>query len=317
MTKKINHAPVFLSLAALAAFLAIHRLLPDRQPAHGFKAFDVTVSLAAALYTVSLLAFHRSPALRAKVHGKAPLVTLFVLLMIAWELLTIKSGFLPLPYFPSLESVVGVFTSDWETLGISLLYSLRLLFLGYFIGLLVGIPLGISMGWSPRCHYWASPFVRIIGPIPATAWIPIAMAIFPTSFMASISLIALASFFPIAMMTWSGVANVNKSYYEIARTLGARPSYLIRKVAIPAALPSIFVGLFMSLGVAFVTLVVGELLGVKAGLGWYINWAQGWAEYNKVYAALVVMAVIFSGIITLLFKGKDRILVWQKGLIRW
>ncbi len=68
---------------------------------------------------------------------------------------------------------------------------------------------------------------------------------------------------------------------------------------------------------AFVTLIVGEMLGVKAGLGWFITWAQGWAEYGKVYAALLVMAVLFSGIITLLFSVRDKVLVWQKGLIKW
>jgi NitT/TauT family transport system permease protein len=48
--------------------------------------------------------------------------------------------------------------------------------------------------------------------------------------MASLFLLALAAFFPITVMTWSGVANVNKSYYEIGRTLGASQFYLIRKV---------------------------------------------------------------------------------------
>ncbi len=312
--KKIS---VPLSILALAAFLAIHYLLPDKQSVQGRKFFDILAIFGTAFYVCSLIVFHWTDKVKAKIHSQAPLLTFIVALIIAWELLTIKSGKLPLPYFPSLESIVTVFASDWDTLGISTLYSLRLLFLGYFIGLVVGIPLGISMGWSSRCNYWALPFLRFIGPIPATAWIPIAMAIFPTSFTASIFLLALAAFFPIAVMTWSGIANVNKSYYEIARTLGASEFYLIRKVAIPAALPGIFVGLFMGLGVAFVTLVVGELLGVKAGLGWYISWAQGWAEYNKVYAALVVMGALFSGIITLLFKFKDKVLVWQRGLIRW
>ncbi|WP_199728522.1 hypothetical protein [Cohnella faecalis] len=46
-------------------------------------------------------------------------------------------------------------------------------------------------------------------------------------------------------------------------------------------------------------------------------WAQGWAEYYKVYAALLIMAVLFSTIITVLFKVRDRVLIWQKGLIKW
>ena len=56
---------------------------------------------------------------------------------------------------------------------------------------------------------------------------------------------------------------------------------------------------------------------MKAGLGWYIQWAQGWGEYYKIYAALAIMAVLFSAVITLLFKARDRFLAWQKGLIRW
>jgi NitT/TauT family transport system permease protein len=308
---------IILSLAILAVFWVLHELLPDRQTVQAARHFDFLFAAATGIHVVALLLFRPSGRAGAWIRRVVPLTSVVLIVIVAWELLTVKSGTLPLPYFPSLESVVSVFFTDWETLGVSILHSLRLLFIGYFIGLVFGIPLGIFMGWSPRWNYWVSPFLRFIGPIPATAWIPVAMAVFPTSFTASIFLIAVACFFPITIMTWSGIANVSKSYYEIARTLGATPFYLIRKVAVPAALPGIFVGLFMGLGVAFVTLVVGELLGVKAGLGWYMNWAQGWAEYNKVYAALFVMAVMFSGIITLLFKLKDRVLVWQRGLIRW
>ena len=312
-----HSAAIIVSLVVLAVFWALHKVLPDRQSVQAARYFDIVLAVFTGALILSLLMFRPSSRAGSRIRSLVPLASAVLLVLITWELLTIKSGALPLPYFPSVENIVSVFFTDWKTLGVSVLHSLRLLFIGYFIGLAVGIPLGISMGWSPRWNYWASPFLRFIGPIPATAWIPIAMAIFPTSFTASIFLIALACFFPVTIMTWSGIANVSKSYYEIARTLGAAPFYLIRKVALPAALPGIFVGLFMGLGVAFVTLVVGELLGVKAGLGWYINWAQGWAEYSKVYAALFVMAVMFSGIITLLFKFKDRVLVWQKGLIRW
>ena len=114
-----------------------------------------------------------------------------------------------------------------------------------------------------------------------------------------------------------GVSNVRASYLDVARTLGASRWYLVFRVAIPAAMPSIFIGLFMGLGSSFLTLVVAESLGVKAGLGWYIDWARNYAEYSKVYAALVIMAVFFSTIMTLLFKVRDWVLVWQKGVIKW
>jgi NitT/TauT family transport system permease protein len=73
----------------------------------------------------------------------------------------------------------------------------------------------------------------------------------------------------------------------------------------------------MGLGASFAVLVVAEMMGVKAGLGWYLQWAQGWAAYANMYAALIVMAVMCSTLITLLFKLRDRLLGWQKGTLKW
>ncbi|HEY3423942.1 MAG TPA: ABC transporter permease subunit [Negativicutes bacterium] len=247
----------------------------------------------------------------------APLATAVITLLAFAEIITLKFNILPLPIFPSPVKILEAFSHDGLVLTISVLYSLRLLFAGYLIGVVLGIPTGIMLGWHATFRYWVNPLVRIIGPIPATAFIPIVLAVFPTSFSASVFLIVLCTWFPVTVMTWSGIANVNKSYFEIARTLGANEPYLILKIALPAAMPMVFVGLFMGLGASFVTLIVAEMLGVKAGLGWYIQWAQGWGEYYKVYAALLLSAVLFSSIITLLFKVRDRVLVWQRGLLKW
>jgi NitT/TauT family transport system permease protein len=139
----------------------------------------------------------------------------------------------------------------------------------------------------------------------------------PSSTVSAVGLIALAVWFPVTMLTASGISNTRASYLDVARTLGAGRLYLIFRVAIPAAVPNIFIGLFMGLGASFLTLVVAESVGVKSGLGWYLSWAQGWAEYGKVFAALIIMAGFFSTVMTLLFKLRDRVLVWQKGVIKW
>src|SRR5262249_57666128 len=93
--------------------------------------------------------------------------------------------------------------------------------------------------------------------------------------------------------------------------------FVMLKVVVAGAMPSVFVGLFMGLAGSFAVLVVAEMMGVKAGLGWYLTWAQGWAAYPNMYAALFVMALMCSTLITLLFWLRDRLLSWQKGLLRW
>ncbi|MBB3213217.1 NitT/TauT family transport system permease protein [Herbaspirillum sp. Sphag1AN] len=239
------------------------------------------------------------------------------LLLAAWEILTAKLGLLPTPFFAPPQSLIEVYSEDWPRLGLSTAYSLRLLAHGFATGATVGFLVGVWIGWSRVAGYWVHPVLRFVGPIPASALLPLAFFFAPSSYAAAVFLIALATGFPVAVLTWSGVASVNKSYYDVARTLGATPTFLVLRVAIPAALPQVFVGLFMGLGSAFSVLVVAEMMGVKAGLGWYLQWAQGWAAYSNMYAALIVMAGLSSGLITLLFRVRDRALSWQKGTVKW
>ncbi|MFG1292247.1 ABC transporter permease [Xanthobacter versatilis] len=246
-----------------------------------------------------------------------PWLVVIPLGLFAWEAVTAKLELLPRPFFVPPQSLIEVYLDDWPKLGLSTVASLKLLAWGYGIGAAVGVTLGVAIGWWRTAGYWAHPVLRFIGPLPATAWLPVAFFLFPSSWSASVFLLALATGFPVTILTWSGIASVNKDYYDIARTLGASQRFLVLKVAIPAALPHVFVGLFMGLGTSFAVLVVAEMLGVKAGLGWYLQWAQGWAAYANMYAALIVMALMCSGLVTLLFKIRDHLLSWQKELVRW
>ena len=308
--------PILPVAAALLA-IAVHVYAPNQQT---FAVNERYLDLLEALLGLNVLLFVASLApsrLRPTLVHYAPLAAAALSLLTAWELVTLKLGLVPLPYFPGPDKVLGALTEDWKLIGTSALYSLRLLFTGYLVGATAGLITGVLIGWSRKCHYWISPVMKGIGPVPATAWIPLAMVIFPSSFQASASLVALAVWFPVSVMTGSGISNVRNAFFEVARTLGASERFLIFRVAIPAAFPTIFVGLFMGLGSSFLVLIVAEMIGVKAGLGWYISWVQGWAEYAKVYACLMVISLIFSSVIALLFKFRDRALVWQKGLIKW
>ena len=244
------------------------------------------------------------------------LIALPVLLGI-WELLTAKLALLPVPFFAPPQALLAVYIEDYARLADSLLHSALLLGSGVALGAATGFVAGVAIGWSTRIGYWLHPVLRILGPVPSTALLPLCFFLFPSSWSASVFLIALATWFPVTVLTWSGVASVDKAYYDVARTLGAKQAFLIFYVAIPAALPHVFVGLFMGLGASFSTLVVAEMMGVKSGIGWYLQWAQGWAAYANMYAALLIMALACSGLITGLFLVRDRLLAWQKGAMKW
>lgn len=329
-------SPVWIvGLVAAAGWAAFGALTLTRVwPNHvvGFSDWAYTDELGAGVLVIALLiaivglalpAFERRvPAAAAgraaaSLRHAGPWLVAVPLVLGAWEVLTAKTAILPTPFFAPPQALIEVWHDDWPRLVDSAVHSLALLALGFGYGGVAGFLIGVSIGWSRAIGYWVHPVLRVIGPVPATALLPLAFFVFPSSYAAAVFLIALATGFPVAILTWSGVASVNKAYYDVARTLGATGHFLVLRVAIPAALPQVFVGLFMAFGASFTVLVTAEMMGVKSGLGWYLTWAQGYAAYANMYAALIVMAVLFSGLITLLFSVRDRALVWQKGTVKW
>jgi NitT/TauT family transport system permease protein len=292
----------------------------------GFTEWAYTAEFAAGAAAVALLlaalvlaprAARPLAALRERLRPAGPWLVALAAGLALWEVLTAKLGVLPPPFFAPPQALVEVYAGDAPRLAESAGNSLRLLGIGIAIGAAAGFATGVLIGWSRAASYWVHPVLRILGPVPTTALLPISFYFFPSSWSTAVFLIALGMAFPVAILTWSGVAGVHKNYYDVARTMGASQWFLVLRVAIPAALPQVFVGLFMGLGAAFSTLVVAEMLGVKSGLGWYLTWAQGWAAYPNMYAALILMALLFSGVITLLFTVRDRVLSWQKGVVKW
>jgi len=308
-------------IPALSAVLAllVHLFVPNSprftlKPLPYFTMALIAVIIVTFIFMVLSLF---SQKIRDRYAYKSWFIGASILLINLLNIATLKLMLLPIIYFPNPDRILKVFVDDWAFILKCLSHSLRLLATGYILGALAGMITGILVGWSRKWSYWVNPLIKIIGPIPSTAWVPIALVSFPTSFSASVFLIALAVWFPTTVLTSSGISNVQNSYFEVSSTLGAKTLHKILKVALPAAAPSIFVGIFNGTGASFITLMTAEMMGVKYGIGWYINWQKDMLSYANVYAGLIVIAATFSLIITLLFRVRDRVLGWQKGVIKW
>ena len=246
----------------------------------------------------------------------APFRALVFFLFTLYDLLTLKSNILITPYFPSIDNVLSSMVQDRAYLWECTMSSLFLLFCGYFSGLIVGLLTGIACGYNKKINYWIEPFMKLLGSIPSTTWIPIVMVLATSLFRGSVFIIALGVWFSITLATITGIRNMDKSYYEAARTLGAKEKDLILEIAIPSALPSIFQGMVQAMSSACMALMVAEMIGVESGLGWYITWQKSWAEYGKMYGAIILICCIFVTVNFLLNSIKKRVLRWQEGMLK-
>ncbi len=301
--------------AAWAAAAVVTVALPDVVPWGSKELFAVIVGAAAAAFVALSFVAPRLPRFGAFCEHYGPWFVAIGVWFFLWELTTAKFGWLPKPFFSPPNGLLNVYVTEWRRLLICIGYTLRLWALGFGLGAIVGYAAGVALGWSKSFAYWGMPILKLIGPVPATAWIPCTFFFFPTTFDASVFIVALASGIPVTILTASGVGSVNKAYYDVGRNLGAKPWYLISRIAVPASLPHTFVGLFMGLYYSFAVLVVAEMLGAKYGLGWYIQFQTAYSGYANVYATLVIMALICAGIVKLLFVARDRLLSWQEGFI--
>ena len=299
--------------------LFVQTVIPD-DSAHPAATKSYYNFLLFVLLAVSLAVFAFSFAfkkIRDSLTLKGPFFFGSALLLTLINLVTAKFALLPVIFFPSYDNILAVFIEQTPLLLKCIWYSFRLLILGVFWGILIGFITGVFLGFSKKVYYWINPYIKLIGPIPATAWIPLVLTTFPTPFGASVFIIALAVWFPVQLMTSSGIQNTSKVYFEVGRTLGAGTLFQVFKIAVPAALPNIFQGVFNGICAAFIALMTAEMFGAKYGIGWYISWQKAMMMYSGVYAGLIMIALFCTVIITALFKVRGKLLNWQKGLIKW
>jgi len=256
------------------------------------------------------------PDRRKKFKKRVPFRFVIGLALALWDILGTKLMKLPQPFFPGPARILEAFLMESDYIWQNTLYSLRLFTVGFLLGVAFGVCTGILIGWFPKIYYWVYPVLKISGVIPAVAWMPFALTLFPKPFSAAVFLIIICAWFPVASLTAAGISSTPKIHFEVARTLGAKTPYLIFRVAIPHALPSIFTGIGTANAFAFITLVMAEMMGQPGGLGYYINASKVWSAYYKVFAAILVMAVLFSLIMHVIGLIQSRVLRWQKGLVR-
>lgn len=251
-----------------------------------------------------------------KVKHVAPFMSVLYVLLALLDYSTLKTGYLMYPFIPWVNDIINAAIIDREQLLICSLFSLRLLLGGYFSGVILGVITGVACGYSRKVNYWINPIVKVLGPIPTATWIPLIMLLAKSLTAGSMFIVGLGAWFAVTVATTTGISNVDRSLYDVARTLGASERQLVFRIAIPYAMPNILQGMTQGMSSACVSLMIAEMMGVEAGLGWYITWSKAWAAYNKMFAAIVVICIIFNIVTKVLDVIKNYLLRWQIGVTK-
>lgn len=250
-------------------------------------------------------------ALRATAIGIASLIAF----LIVWHLLTTYRVvfFVRFTNVPSPLAVYASFTKaihDPKFL-LHILLSCRRILMGFSLAAIVGVPLGLIMGRFKLIHEIIFPVAEVLRPIPAIAWVPMAIMLWPTNEQSIVYITFLGSFFPILVNTLHGMSLVDPVLVRAAQCLGARERSIFREVYFPASLPHIFTGLTVGMGVAWVSLIAAEMISGQYGIGYFT-----WEAYSLVQYADIALGMIAIGVLglgsSLIIRGAGQLVMpWR------
>ena len=222
--------------------------------------------------------------------------------VVAWEALVRLRGIAPI-YLPAPSSVfvyLSRMIADGSMpyhLGITLLR----IFVGFALAAVCGIVLGVLMGMSRTVARVADVWIAALYPLPKISLIPLLIIWVGTGEAYKIVISAVSAFFPIVISTYSGIRQTDRGLIKAAKDLGANARQIQLKVVIPGAIPSIFAGLHLGMGIAIILVVAAEMIGgsSQGGMGWLLISSGQVMETEKVFASLIVLAVVGAVVIKL------------------
>jgi len=168
--------------------------------------------------------------------------------------------------------------------------SITRVLIGFLLASVVGVILGLLIGYSKTLASLLMPPLEILRPIPAVAWIPLAILMFPSSEASMIFITFLGALFPILLNTIHGVEGVDQRLIASAKSLGAGQFAILREVIIPGSLPSITTGLAIGMGTCWFCLVTAEMISGQLGIGYFT-----WESFTLQNYADIIVGMLLIG----------------------
>lgn len=223
-------------------------------------------------------------------------VMALVIAVVIWHFLTeydlkyfMDFGNVPEPAAVLASFLLHIQTSEFY---VHIAVSIKRILIGYGFATVIGILIGLLMGRSKLAEDFFISYIEVLRPIPAVAWIPLAILMWPTEESSIIFITFLGALFPIVLNTALGAEQTPAVLVRAAQSLGASRLKIFLHVVIPSALPSISAGLAIGMGVSWFSLLAGEIISGQYGIGYFTWDAYSLIEYDNIVVGMLVIGAL-------------------------
>lgn len=208
------------------------------------------------------------------------------------------------------KATVDFFSSDpWVHFRSSIVRVL----VGFAVASVLGIILGIFIGWFQIAEDLLMPALELLRPIPAVAWIPLAILMFPNAETGMIYITFVGAFFPVLISTIRAVENILHDIVliRVGQCLGANQWHVFKDIVLPGALPGIASGLTIGMGNAWFCLVTAEILAGRYGVG-YITWeSYVTSNYPPIVMGMLLIGLMGALSSWVVGRGTAALMPWR------
>ncbi len=251
----------------------------------------------------------RHLAWRARLGRALPPLLFAIAVLAAWQLYVVISG-VKATSLPAPTEVARALWSDRQLLISNAWTTVTEIVLGYLLALILGVGLAIAVSMSRFAERAVYPWLVVSQTVPIPAIAPVFVIWTGFDIRPKLIVIALVTFFPIAVNTVDGLASTDPELLDLLRTFGASRWRRFRLARLPAAMPFIFSGLKVAAALAVIGAVFAEWVGSSAGLGYLILTYNNQAMTAEVFAAVAVLSLIGIALFLLVAALERLALPW-------
>ncbi|MFD6223999.1 ABC transporter permease [Nocardia asteroides] len=247
----------------------------------------------------------------AGIRWAVPSFVTVAVLVVIWQVYVTSSGVRP-QVLPSPLRVVQQGWAHRAEIGTHAAATLQVTLVGFAVSLVLAWTLAVIVDFSPWLRRALVPLFVASQTVPIVAIAPLMIIWFGFGLLPKVLVVALVTFFPMAVGLIEGFAAADRDAGALLRSMGASRLQEFRYVRLPSALPRFFTALRIGITYAVVGAVFAEYVGASVGLGIYMSLQKNSFRTDLVLAAVLVTALLSITLYLSTFAIERLVAPWAR-----
>ncbi|MDR2767681.1 MAG: ABC transporter permease [Treponema sp.] len=234
-----------------------------------------------------------------------------VLILAIWQAVS-AAGLVPGYMLPGPLRIGAAFAADFPLLMRHLSRTLSEAAAGLALALVFSFVLAVLMDANRFLRNALNPLLLLTQTVPVIALAPLLILWMGYGAAPKITLIFITCFFPLTVGILGAFSHTDEDALRLLKSMGAKRRQIYRYIKIPEALPAFFSGLRISASYSIIGAVISEWLGGEAGLGVYMIRVRKSYSFDRMFAAIFLVAFLSLALIGLVAFIEKICMPWKR-----